>query len=79
MGQFSVRYDSEELAERLKELARARGVSLNALIVGILEAAAGFDERRRSLERYATWSEAEGEAFDEAITAQRQIEEERWR
>lgn len=79
MGQFSVRYESDELAERLKALASARGISLNALLVSILEAAAGLDERRRALERYATWSEADARAFDDVLAAQRQVEDDLWR
>jgi plasmid stability protein len=79
MGQFSVRYDSEELAERLRALASARGTSLNALIVSILEAAAGLDERRKAIERYATWSEADVRAFDAVLADQRQVEEDLWR
>ena len=79
MGQFSVRYDSDELAERLRALASARGMSLNALIVDILQAAAGLDERRRVLERYATWTEADALALDEVLAEQRQVEEDLWR
>jgi hypothetical protein len=79
MGQFSVRYESDELAERLKALASARGVSLNTLLVSILEAAAGLDQRRRALERYATWSEDDAREFDQALAAQRQVEDDLWR
>lgn len=76
--QFSVRYESAELGERLRELAQARGLSLNALIVSILEEAAGVG-RRDVLARYATASEEDAEELDAFLAEQRVIESARWR
>jgi adenine-specific DNA methylase len=45
----------------------------------ILERAVGTEERRRRLERYATWSPADRVEFEEALRAQRTIDDELWR
>ena len=54
--QLTVRGVSEEVRNRLEALSRERGQSMNATVVEILAAAVGFDERRRRLERYSTWT-----------------------
>lgn len=76
--QITLRNPSPELAQRLKALAEARGESLNATILALLETAVGVDERRRRLERYATWTEADRVEFDEQLQAQRTLDEGLW-
>ena len=79
--QITVRGVSQELSRRLDELSRARGRSLNATVLDILEAATGVDREARLelLKRYTTWTPADGEEFDEALRAQRVVDEEVWR
>jgi len=79
MKQFTVRYESAELASRLKALARAKGESLNTTILKLLEDAVDIQQRRARLERYATWTEEDQKQFDDALTDQRQIDASLWR
>lgn len=76
--QITLRNPSPELTERLKAIARERGESLNTTILRLLEALVGVNERRRRLERYATWEAAEFDEFDEALRAQRHIDDRLW-
>jgi plasmid stability protein len=77
--QITVRNPSPELLTRLRSLAAERGESVNATILRVLSESLGVDERRRRLERYATWTEADAREFDEALAAQRRIDEDLWR
>lgn len=77
--QLTVRGVSDEVARRLESLSRARGTSVNATVLEILHSAVGFDERRRRLERYATWSAEDLAEFEEALAAQRTIDADLWR
>ncbi len=77
--QITVRGVSKELADRLKRLSAARNESLNATVLRLLEDAVGVNERRRRLERYATWTEADVREFEESLRAQRVIDEKLWR
>jgi plasmid stability protein len=77
--QLTVRGVPDEVGRRLESLSRARGQSVNATVVEILERAVGAEERRRRLARYATWEPEEVEEFDRALAAQRTIDEELWR
>ncbi len=76
--QITVRGVSPELSKKLEELSRARGESLNATVLFLLERATGVDARRRRLERYATWTESDFEEFSRALSGQRQVDEELW-
>lgn len=66
--QLTLRGVSDEVGTRLENLSRARGQSVNAVVVEILAAAVGVKERRRHLERYATWSQADLEEFEKATS-----------
>jgi hypothetical protein len=77
--QLTVRGVSEEVRQRLEELSRARGLSVNATVLEILGAALGRSERRQRLARYATWTPQDLAEFDEALAAQRTIDESLWR
>ena len=77
-NQLTIRGVSEQVGRRLKTLGRERGKSVNALVLEILEAAVGVRERRRRLDRYATWSSDDQAGFAEALEAQRVIDEELW-
>ncbi len=77
--QLTIRGVSEEVGSRLENLSRTKGQSVNATVLEILGSAVGFKERRRRLERYATWTEEDLAEFEEALAAQRQIDDELWR
>jgi len=77
--QLTIRGVPDETAQRLKMLSRERETSVNATVLEILERALGTAERRRRLERYATWTPADRAEFDEALQAQRTIDDELWR
>ena len=77
--QLTIRGVSEDVGKRLAALSRARGQSVNATVLQILESAVGIDERRRRLERYATWTPEDLEEFESALAAQRQVDDELWR
>jgi predicted nucleic acid-binding protein len=66
-------HDSESPAPRLEELSARRGKSLNATVVEILERAVGADERRKTLERYATWTEDDAKELDYGTLVARPI------
>ncbi len=77
--QLTIRGVSDEVGSRLESLSRAKGRSVNSTVLQILESAVGVDERRRRLERYATWTREDLEEFEQALAAQRQIDDELWR
>ena len=76
--QLTIRGVSEELGSRLAKLGRERGQSVNVVARSILEEAVGIHARRERLKRYATWTQAEVEAFENALADQRVIDDELW-
>lgn len=78
-AQITLRHPSPELARRLKQLAEARGKSLNATVLELLEEAVGVDARRERLLRWATWTLEDAAEFDSAVQAQRVIDADLWR
>ena len=77
--QLTIRGVSEEIGRRLVGLSRTKGQSVNRTVLEILESAVGGDQRRRRLERYATWTVDDLEEFERALAAQRRIDDELWR
>lgn len=77
--QLTLRNVSSELASRLARLAEARGQSVNATAIELLERATGIDGRRERLARYTTWTEEDREELDRALKAQRTVDDELWR
>jgi plasmid stability protein len=77
--QLTIRGVPEEIGQRLEGLSRARGQSINTTVLEILGAAVGVDERRRRLARYVTWTPEDLAEFNEALTAQRTIDDPLWR
>ena len=73
-GKLTIRGVPEEVVQRLENLSRARGQSVNAIVLEILGAAVGVDERRRNLTHYATWNPEDLAEFSQALAVQRQIE-----
>lgn len=69
----------DDVGERLESISRANAQSVNKTVVSILTKAVGVDERWRRLERYGTWTPAEHDAFEKALQAQREIDDDLWR
>ena len=65
--QLTIRGVSDEVGSRLERLSRAKGQSVNSMVLEILESAVGVDERRRRLERYATWTQGDLREFEDAL------------
>lgn len=79
LQQLTIRGVSEELRRRLTRLSRESRQSLNTTALQLLERGVGIESRRRHLERYATWTEADVAEFDRALADQRVIDDELWR
>ena len=77
--QLTVRGVPDEVADRLDKISKARGQSMNATINALLAQAAGEDARRRWLERFVTWTADDLAEFEEALAAQRTIDDALWR
>jgi hypothetical protein len=76
--QITIRNPSPELARKLREISEARGESLNATVLRLLDEAVGHVERRERLRRYATWTPEDVAELDETLAAQRIIDDEMW-
>ena len=77
--QMTIRGVSEEVGQKLESLSRARGQSVNAVVLEILAAAVGVDGRRRRLARYVTWNAEDLAEFNAALAAQRSTDDPLWR
>lgn len=78
-SQITLRNVDPELSERLRAISAQRRESLNATVLYILRTAVGLDERRERLQRYMTWNDSDAEVFDNALAAQRVIDEQYWK
>lgn len=77
--QLTIRGVSDEVGQRLESLSQARGQSVNATVLEILEGAVGVNERRRRLARYATWTPEDLAEFNQGLAVQRTIDDPLWR
>ncbi|HEY0557665.1 MAG TPA: hypothetical protein VGG20_25645 [Thermoanaerobaculia bacterium] len=77
--QLTIRGVSDEVGKRLEGLSRARGQSVNTVVLEILEGAVGVNERRKRLARYMTWTPDDLAEFNDALAAQRTIDDPLWR
>ena len=78
-GQLTIRGVSEELASRLRGVARSRGESVNTTVVRLLEQSVGIDERLERIARYATWTAEDLADFETRLMEQRRVDEDLWR
>lgn len=76
--QLTVRGVTAELSRRLTDLGRSKGESVNTVALRILEEAVGLEARRTRLERYMTWSPSDLKEFDDALKAQRVVDDDLW-
>jgi plasmid stability protein len=77
--QLTIRNVPDAVAKRLVRLSRERGESLNTTVVGLLTDSVSYDARRERLERYVTWTADDVASFDNALRAQRTIDDDLWR
>ncbi len=73
--QLTIRGVSAEVGQWLEGLSRAQGKSVNTFVLEILEGAVGVNERRNRLARYMTWTPADLVEFNDALAAQRTIDD----
>ncbi len=86
MANLSVRGVGEKSLQRIKQTAKRRGVSVNRLIIDMLNSEAGLTPVAKpftlhhDLDKLAgTWDAAEARAFEEATASFGQIDEGLWR
>jgi plasmid stability protein len=77
--QLTVRGVPDEVARKLQRLSRERGRSVNATVLEILDGAVGEAPRRERLARYVTWTPEALAEVEDAVAAQRVIDESLWR
>jgi plasmid stability protein len=77
--QMTIRGIPEEVAGKLLRLSRERGRSVNTTVLEILSQAVGVDARRERLARYATWTADDLAEVQDAVAAQRVIDDSLWR
>lgn len=76
---MTIRGVPEEVAGKLQRLSRERGLSVNTTVLEILRQAVGMDARRERLARYATWTAEDLAQVEDAVAAQRAIDDSLWR
>lgn len=77
-AQYTIRGIPAEVDRALRKTSAERGVSLNQLVVEKLMAATGVGMRRANFsDLVGTWTE--DPAFDSAVAAFREVDEEMWR
>ena len=77
--QLTIRNVPDAVAKRLDRLSRERDESLNSTVVNLLTEAVSYDARRERLERYVTWTADDVSTFNDALRAQRTIDDDLWR
>jgi len=77
--QLTIRGVPDAVAERLDRLSRERGESLNSTVVSLLSEAVSYAARRERLARYVTWTDDDVTAFNDALRAQRTVDDDLWR
>ncbi len=77
--QITIRGISPDLSRRLKEVGLNRGMSVNSVVLELLGDALGVNERRKRLERYATWTAVDFKEFDKVLRSQRVVDAKLWR
>ena len=77
--QLTIRNVPDAVAKRLDRLSRERDESLNSTVVSLLTEAVGYDARRDRLARYVTWTDEDVSTFNDALRAQRTIDDDLWR
>jgi hypothetical protein len=86
LDQLTIRGLDPRLQDKIRELARREGISLNKAAVRLLERGAGIDRQEdsdrigHSLDHLiGTWSQREADAFLDAIQTCEQIDPDLWK
>ena len=86
MKNLTIRGVDEKLERALKEKAQQEHMSMNKLVIRILQDNLVRDKKSEILKTYddldhfaGTWSDAEAREFEEYITPFEQIDEEMWK
>ena len=85
MKSMTIHGIDDELADRIKRLAKAEGTSVTGTVRRLLQEALGMKPRPRGRHReqfepfLGVWSKEEAEAFRQAIADFEQVHEEDWR
>jgi len=77
--QLTIRAVPDDVARQLERVSHESGRSVNSVVNDILAEAVGEQGRRRRLQRYATWTPHDEAEFEQALQAQRQVDEAMWR
>ena len=77
--QMTIRGVPDEVARKIRRLSRERGSSVNTTVLEILRHAVSVDARRDLLARYATWTAEDIAQVEDAVAAQRVIDDSLWR
>lgn len=77
--QLTIRNVPDAVAKRLERLSQERQESLNSTVVQLLTESVSYDARRERLERYVTWTAEDVAEFNDALRAQRTIDDDLWR
>lgn len=85
MKAVTLRNIPPKLDRTIRERAKKKGVSVNKVVIGLLQDHLG-DSERKAVRQYhdldelaGAWSKQEAEAFDRALAKQRGIDLEMWR
>ena len=87
MNQLTIRGFDEELANRIRDLARREGISLNRAVLRLLRRGAGLGDGNRdadivgdSLDHLiGTWTEEEAVEMGRALEDLSRVDEAKWR
>lgn len=86
MKQLTIRGFDEQLERRIREIARAEGISLNQAVQRLLRRGAGLERTGspRAIgsaldDLIGTWTEDEARQLDEAVKDFEQVDAELWR
>ena len=87
MNQLTIRGFDDELANRIRELARREGLSLNRAVLRLLRQGAGLGEGNRDADTVGgsldhligTWTQEEASEMDRALEDLSHVDEAKWR
>ncbi len=83
MKSITIHKLDDDLGERLGQMAKRDGVSLNQLVKRLLRKSVGLDSprpdhREEFSDLFGTWTEEEADAFNKRLKDFDQIDEEEW-
>ncbi len=84
MKAITLRNFPPEVARRVQERAKAKGISVNKAVIGLLEenlgtARSGTTRRHHDLDQlFGVWSAEQYEEFSKTLAEQREIDSEMW-